>query len=33
VREASTVRVDEAAKLLIVEAWTPERGVWRVERE
>jgi hypothetical protein len=32
VREASTVRVDEAAKLLIVEVWTPEAGVRRIER-
>jgi hypothetical protein len=32
VREASTVRVDEAAKLLLIEVWTPERGVRRIER-
>jgi hypothetical protein len=32
VGEASTVEVDEAAKLLIVEVWTPERGVRRIER-
>ncbi|WCB95444.1 hypothetical protein DSM104299_04189 [Baekduia alba] len=32
VTEASTVRVDEAAKLLIVEVWTPEGGVRRIER-
>jgi hypothetical protein len=32
IAEASTVRVDEAAKLLIVEVWTPERGVRRIER-
>lgn len=31
--EASTVRVDEAAKLLIIEVWTPEGGVRRIERE
>jgi hypothetical protein len=30
--EASTVGVNEAAKLLIVEVWTPERGVRRIER-
>ncbi len=33
VAEASTVHVDEAAKLLIVEVWTPERGVRRIERK
>lgn len=32
VTEASTVAVDEPAKLLIVEVWTPERGVRRIER-
>lgn len=32
VAEASTVAVDEAAKLLIVEVWTPERGARRIER-
>jgi pyridoxamine 5'-phosphate oxidase-like protein len=32
IREASIVRVDEAAKLLIIEVWTPERGVRRIER-
>jgi hypothetical protein len=32
IAEASTVRVDEAAKLLIVEVWTPEHGVRRIER-
>jgi Pyridoxamine 5'-phosphate oxidase len=32
VAEASTVAVDEAAGLLIVEVWTPERGVRRIER-
>jgi hypothetical protein len=32
VDEASTVHVDEAAKLLIVEVWTPGRGVRRIER-
>jgi hypothetical protein len=32
IHEASTVQVDEAAKLLIVEVWTPERGVRRIER-
>jgi hypothetical protein len=32
VGEASTVEVDEAAKLLIVEVWTPERDVRRIER-
>lgn len=32
VAEASTVAVDEPAKLLIVEVWTPERGVRRIER-
>jgi hypothetical protein len=32
VAEASTVAVDEAAKLLIVTVWTPERGVRRIER-
>jgi hypothetical protein len=26
------VRVDEAAMLLIIEVWTPERGVRRIER-
>ena len=31
--EASTVRFDEAAKLLIIEVWTPQRGVRRIERE
>jgi hypothetical protein len=30
--EASTVHVDEQAKLLIVEVWTPERGLRRIER-
>jgi hypothetical protein len=30
--EASTVRVDEAAKRLIIEVWTPEGGVRRIER-
>ncbi|HET6510241.1 MAG TPA: pyridoxamine 5'-phosphate oxidase family protein [Baekduia sp.] len=32
VAEASTVQVDEVAKRLIVEVWTPERGVRRIER-
>jgi hypothetical protein len=32
VTEASTVHVDEAARLLIVEVWTPAGGVRRVER-
>jgi hypothetical protein len=32
IMEASTVSVDEAAKLLIIEVWTPERGVRRMER-
>jgi general stress protein 26 len=32
VTEASTVHVDEAARLLIVEVWTPEGGVRRIER-
>jgi hypothetical protein len=32
VTEASTVGVDEAAKLLIVQLWTPEGGVRRIER-
>ena len=32
VTEASTVHVDEAAKLLIVEVWTPDGGVRRIER-
>jgi Pyridoxamine 5'-phosphate oxidase len=32
VEEASTVGVDETAKLLIVEVWTPGRGVRRIER-
>lgn len=32
VGEASTVTVDEAAKLLIVEVWTPAGGVRRIER-
>jgi hypothetical protein len=32
VTEASTVSVDEAAKLLIVTVWTPEGGVRRIER-
>ena len=32
VTEASTVQVDEAAKLLIVEMWTPEQGARRMER-
>lgn len=33
IREASTVTVDRERKLLIVESWTPERGVRRMERE
>lgn len=32
VAEASTVGVDEARKLLVVEVWTPERGLRRIER-
>ena len=32
VSEASVVHVDEGAKLLIVEVWTPEDGVRRIER-
>lgn len=32
VTEASTVHVDEAARLLIVEVWTPHDGVRRIER-
>ncbi|HEY6763026.1 MAG TPA: pyridoxamine 5'-phosphate oxidase family protein [Baekduia sp.] len=32
VAEASAVQVDEAAKLLIVDVWTPDRGVRRIER-
>jgi hypothetical protein len=32
VAEASTVGVDEERKLLIVEVWTPERGLRRIER-
>ena len=30
--EASTVHVDEAARLLIVKVWTPAAGVRRIER-
>jgi hypothetical protein len=30
--EASTVRVDEAAKLLIIDVWTPAGGVRHIER-
>jgi hypothetical protein len=32
IAEASTVAVDEAAKLLIITVWTPEGGVRRIER-
>jgi hypothetical protein len=32
VTEASTVHVDEAARLLIVELWTPDHGVRRIDR-
>jgi hypothetical protein len=32
VSEASTVTVDEAAKVLVVTVWTPEGGVRRIER-
>jgi hypothetical protein len=32
VTEASAVHVDEAAKVLIIEVWTPERGVRHIER-
>ena len=32
ITEASTVHVDEEAKLLIVEVWTPGEGVRRMER-
>ena len=32
VREASTVSLDDSGKQLVIEAWTPERGVRRVER-
>jgi len=32
IAEASTVHVDEAAKLLIIEVWTPAGGVRRIER-
>jgi hypothetical protein len=30
--EASTVSYDEAARLLVVDVWTPGRGVRRIER-
>jgi hypothetical protein len=32
VTEASAVHVDEAAKVLIIDVWTPGRGVRRIER-
>jgi hypothetical protein len=32
IAEASIVHVDEAAKVLIVEVWTPDGGVRRIER-
>jgi hypothetical protein len=32
ITEASAVQVDEAAKMIIIEIWTPQRGVRRIER-
>jgi hypothetical protein len=33
IAEASTVTVDEDAKILTVEVWTPERGLRRIDRD